>query len=224
MPATNPPTLPATNPSTLPAPHICSLPLQGQQTIEAPEGAAPLLLEQPSAAAAAAAAEAEQAWQQPPAAASWEPDAEAMRGLAAGQADHMAALEQQAQQAQQGQRQRGQREAAAPHQEQQQEQQQGQRQRKRGRWEAAAAAGPPPSLAQLAAQLDAPNPLQQAILDAGAADSQHALADQQQEQEQQGGRLERFNLFAEEEALAAKRKNPEVEVGGWAEKGGRGEV
>ena len=198
------------------APNAChvrriSLPLQDQQALGAPDGAAPPLLDHPSAAAAAAAvAEAEQAWQQPPAAASWEPDAEAMRGLAAGQADHMAALEQQAQQAQQGQRQHGHRGAAAPQREQ--------RQRKRGRWEApAAAAGPPPSLAQLAAQLDAPNPLQQEILAAGRGGDggQQALSDQQQQQEQQqaGGRLERFNLFAEEEALAAKRKNPEVEVG-----------
>ena len=195
------------------APNACHVrripsPRQDQQALGQPDGAAPPLLDHPSAAAAAAAvAEAEQAWQQPPAAASWEPDAEAMRGLAAGQADHMAALEQQAQQAQ---RQHGHRGPAPPLREQ--------RQRKRGRWEApAAAAGPPPSLAELAAQLDAPNPLQQEILVAGSGrgGGQQAFSDQQQRQEQQqaGGRLERFNLFAAEEALAAKRKNPEVEVG-----------
>ena len=70
-----------------------------------------------------------------------------------------------------------------------------------------APSGPPPTLAQLAAQLDAPAPQQQQLVPAGG---EQALAVQAQ---QQGGKLQRFSLFAEEEALAAKRKNPEAEVG-----------
>ena len=112
-------------------------------------------------------------------------------GLAAGQADHMAALEQQ----------------------QRQQQQQQPRKRQRRREQAAAACGPPPSLAQLAAGLDRPTPEQRAIFTAGGAGGtgQGELA--AGSAQQGGGKLERFNLFAEEEALAARRKpNPEAEV------------
>lgn len=76
-----------------------------------------------------------------------------------------------------------------------------------------ASAGPAPTLAQLAAQLDAAGP------PATALQAQQAQQDQQSEQAlalQQAApaRLQRFNLFAEEEeaAAAAKRANPEMEV------------
>jgi hypothetical protein len=159
---------------------------------------------------------------EPPAGVSWQPDTSALQELASGQADHFAALERQ-QYGQLGSRQLGQ---------QAEEQPPGKKQRRRRHATAASAApaapaapalraarGAPPSLAQLAAQLDGPGT--SAGLQPSGRDDQH----QQQpgQDDQQGlqlmesgvdaGRLERFNLFAEEEALAAKRKNPEVEVG-----------
>lgn len=147
-----------------------------------------------------------------------------MQGLAAGQADHFAALERQLEQ-QHGQpppppQQQGYREEAAqPARKRQRrlEQQQGAAEptprpvapRER------ASAGPAPTLAQLAAQLDAAGApaaaLQAQQQQQGSQEGQHALAMQQAAP----AKLQRFNLFAEEEeaAAAAKRANPENEVG-----------
>ena len=183
-------------------------PAQGEQAaLPGPEGGAPEALEYPGYEQQQGQQE---AWQQQPAADGWEPDAAAMRGLAAGQADHMAALEQQAQQQQQKapqQRPRGRQRGEAG--EAVERRQQPRKRQKR--WEAAADAGPPPSLAQLAAQLDAAPPPQQQR----QPQEQAALAEQQSAGQQgRSQKLQRFNLFADEEAaaLAAARKNPEAEA------------
>ena len=134
--------------------------------------------------------------------AGWQADAAAMRGLAAGQADHCAALEAQVQQgAPTAARRGGDGQARASRKRERRQQQQQQQQQR----------GPPPTLAQLASQLHAP--------DGGAPpqpqQQEREVAVPPAAQQERPAKMQRFNLFAEEEeaAAAARRKNPEAEVG-----------
>lgn len=156
------------------------------------------------------------------AAGEWHSDGAAIRGLAAGQADHFAALEQQLGQQAQQQQQLGLGQQASRDVEVGEEQEEAglpraqKRQRRQAQQRERTTAGPAPTLAQLAAQLDGPAATQQ-----GQAGEEQALAVAAAQAAGSGGKLQRFNLFAEEEeaAAAAKRKNPEAEV---REKGGEG--
>ncbi|KAI3423922.1 hypothetical protein D9Q98_009756 [Chlorella vulgaris] len=152
--------------------------------------------------------------EQQPAPDAWQPDSSAIRGLAAGQADHRRALEQQSDgSTHQHQRKAEQAELAPPRKKQRRQE------ARAAAAAAAAAAGPPLSLAELAARMDEAPPPGDGQAGAAAGDRGGELARAEEAQ------LERFNLFAEEEAAAiSKRKNPEVEAEKRDERRRRGNV